>query len=145
MLVDNNSHEIFRSLLTDCWNRQGFKCPRYLTEYITQLLAARIDRPDWQPKSTYAEAYLKIRTPIQALELGNTCFFARSVFPEMGRRRGIPSEYFVELGQGCYGHVLSYNEQLPAVRQLYRAFEFVAEMTWTAVHSHGALREFWDL
>jgi hypothetical protein len=145
MLIDNSSLNLFRNLLKDCWERQGFNCPIYLTEYITMILATRIDQPNWQPHTTFAEQYLKIRTPIQALELGNTCFFARSVFPEMGSRRGISSEYYVELGQGCYGHVLSYNEQLPAIRTLHTNFEYCAEMTWTAVHSQGQFREFWDL
>ena len=97
----------------------------------------------WQPEPSYAEAYLKLKTPAQALELGDTCFFTRSVFPELMNRRGLSSDYFVQLGQGSYSFVLNYNE-LPHIRAIRDNFEFLAEVVHTAVRYHGHWRSMWE-
>ena len=133
-----------RTILMETWEQYGFECPVYVTEYITRILADKLDKNPWQPEPSYAERYMTLRTPTEALELGNTCFFTRSVFPDLGKRRGINASYYVQLGQGCYERVLSHST-IPAVQTLNQHFEYCAEMTWTAVHSKGGVREFWDL
>ena len=144
MQTNPTADQGLRSILEDCWARQGFDCPETVTAYITRILADKLDKNPWQPEPSYAERYMQLKTPTEALELGNTCFFTRSVFPELGQRRGISSSYYVSIGQGCYEHVLRYSPIEP-VKILKDHFEFCAEMTWTAVHSQGLLREFWDL
>lgn len=144
MLGNPTAIQGLKDILEECWHRQGFVCPPALTQYITQILADKLDKNPWQPEPSYAERYMQLKTPREALELGNTCFFTRSVFPTLGQRRGIASSYYVSIGQGCYDHVLRYS-QLEPVKILKDHFEYCAEMTWTAVHAHGELREFWDL
>ena len=118
--------------------------PDHVTQYIVRILADKLDKNPWQPQPSYAEQFMMLRTPAQALELGNTCFFTRSVFPDLGRRRGISSSYYVDIGQACYHRVLTWSA-VPAVQMLHDHFEWCAEMTHTAVHSQGAMRQFWDL
>lgn len=138
-----NTHREIHKILTDTWDRQGWSVPEPATEYICRVLVNRIEQPDWQPKPSYAERWMTLQTAEQALELGDTCFFARSVFPEYLERRGISSSYFVEMGQGCYDLVLR-RGRIPALNILRQHFEWLAEMTYTAVHSHGDFRSMWD-
>lgn len=136
--------EAMKSLLTETWSNHGFDCPAYVTDYIARILTANIDKNPWQPEPSYAERYMTIKTVTQALDLGDTCFFTRSVFPDLGKRRGILPSYYVQIGKGCYEHVLSYSS-IPAIVTINKHFEYCAEITWTAVHSKGGIREFWDL
>lgn len=133
-----------RDILEETWVQSGFAVPIYVTEYIARILADKLDKNPWQPEPSYAERYMTLKSPTEALALGNTCFFTRSVFPDLGRRRGINASYYVQIGQGCYDRVLSHTT-IPAIRVINQHFEYCAEMTWTAVHSKGGVREFWDL
>jgi len=133
-----------QAILTESWTRHGIDCPLYVKNYIARILAEKMDKNPWQPEPSYAEKFMTLRTPTEALELGNTCFFTRSVFPTIGERRGISSNYYVSIGQGCYEQVLKHSD-IPAVRTLYDHFEYCAEITWTAVYTQGGVREFWDL
>jgi len=143
-MTNPTAHNGLRDILTESWDQHGFTCPLLVREYIVKILAEKIDQNPWQPEPSYAERYMTLRTPSQALDLGNTCFFTRSVFPDIGTRRGIRATYYTDIGQGAYDFVLSYSA-IPAVRILRDHFEYCAEMTWTAVHSKDAIREFWDL
>ena len=134
----------FRDIMLETCQRQGWVIPQTLLDYTVKILADKLDKNPWQPEPSFAERYLTLKTPAQALELGNTCWFTRAVFPELMERRGISSSYFVQMGQGCYNIVLKHNEH-PAITQLNRYFEFTAEMTHTAVRHCNSLREMWDL
>ena len=132
-----------RRILTDTWDRQAWQVPDTVTDYATRILTERIDKPHWQPEPSYAERYMQLRSPQECLAFGDTCWFTRAVFPDCMNRRGISSSYFVELGQGCYAQVLrSYS--IPAVQMLKEHFEWTAEMTYTAIHSHSEFRSMWD-
>ena len=134
----------FRDILEETCTRQGWAIPKSTLDYTVKILADKLDKNPWQPEPSYAERYLTLRTPTEALELGNTCWFTRAVFPELMERRGIKSSYFVDMGQGCYSLVLKHTEH-PAVRTLYTHFEFTAEVAHTAVRNYGSFREMWDL
>ena len=143
-MLNNTAITGFRDILVETCTRQGWTIPQHTLDYTVKILADKLDKNPWQPEPSYAERYMTLRTPAEALELGNTCWFTRAVFPELMERRGLNPSYFVDMGQGCYSLVLKHTEH-PAVRTLHTHFEFTAEMTLTAVRHFGSLREMWNL
>jgi hypothetical protein len=134
-----------RTILTDTYELHGWSIPNYIVEYETEILADHISRPAWRPKESYAEQFFQIRTRRQALEFANTCFFTRSVFPELGERRGITSNYYVQLGQTSYDYVLdSSSVPSPTIQTMRDHFEFLAEAAYTAIRHYGDFRSMWD-
>lgn len=132
-----------KRILDQCNDQHGWLIPAMVIDYTSRILADKIDKNPWQPEPSYAERFMMIRTREQALELGNTCWFTRAVFPELMNRRGINSDYYVAIGRSCYERVLK-NGEVPAVRTLYTHFEFIAETAYTAIRHSGEFREMWD-
>lgn len=132
-----------RSILVETNERHGWLIPDYVTDYLARVLASKIDRNPWQPEPSYAERYMMLRTPAEALELANTCWFTRAVFPELKSRHGVQSSYYVQLGSSCYEMVLKHTD-MPAVRTLHKNFEFLAETAYTAIRCYGDFRSMWD-
>ena len=141
--TENMLHNEFEELYKDCLDRHGWTIPEATVNYIVALLAERVDRVPWEPEPSYAEQYLQIRTRQQALDLGNTCFWCRSVFPTYKSSRGYTPEYMALLGQSCYDRVLKEVEIQPLVH-LRDYWEFLAEVTYTAVWSQGGYRTMWQ-
>lgn len=133
----------FRNILTDTNELMGWRIPNYVIEYESRIFAAKLAQPNWQPEPSYAERYLMIRTSQQALDLANTCWFTRSVFPELGSRRGISESYYVQLGQSCYDRVLRDTDS-QTVETMRDHFEFLAEAAYTAIRHYGDFRSMWD-
>ena len=133
----------FRNILTDTNELMGWHIPDYVIEYESRIFAAKLEQPNWQPKPSYAERYLSIRTSQQALDLANTCWFTRSVFPELGSRRGISESYYVQLGQSCYDRVLRDTDS-QTVETMRDHFEFLAETAYTAIRHYGKFRSMWE-
>ena len=131
-----------RDILKETVEAHSWQIPEPVLEYTVRILADKVDKMPWQPEPSYAEAYLKLRTPSAALELGNTCFFTRSVFPELLERRGLQASYFVELGQGSYSIALKH-APMPHIQALRDNFEFLAEIVYTAVRMNGDFRSMW--
>lgn len=131
-----------RDILKETITEHGWHIPEPVFEYTVRILADKVDKMPWQPMPSYAEAYMKIKTPTEALELGNTCFFTRSVFPELLERRGLKDSYFVELGQGSYSIALQYTD-LPHIRVLRDNFEFLSEVVYTSIRLNGEFRSMW--
>jgi hypothetical protein len=144
MLINPQARQGFRDILEETCNRQGWTVPTDLVNYTVAILTDKLDKNPWQPEPSYAERYMTLRTAQEALELGNTCWFTRAVFPELLERRGIASAYFVDMGQGCYARFLA-SQYNPTVELLRNHFEFTAEIAHTAVRSFGYWREMWDL
>lgn len=142
MLADKNVKQLFGRLIKDCLEHQGWDWPKPVFDYTVQILTDKLDKNPWDPQPSYAEQYMTVRTLEQARLLGDTCFFARAVFPDYMQPRGISARYFVELGQGCYERVLREHE-VPVLREFSKNFEYLAEMTWTAVRSEGNFRSMW--
>ena len=140
-----NPHAVngLRTILVETYEQHGFDVPTVVVDYTARILADKIDKNPWQPEPSYAERYLTLKTAQEAIELGNTCWFTRAVFPELGERRGIKASYYVQLGQGCYERVLAVNPH-PAINILKQHFEWTAEMAHTAVRYYGKFRSMWD-
>lgn len=134
----------FRKIIEETLDRQGWDMPRTVQDYCAGILCDKLDKNPWDPQPSYAEQYMTVRTVEQARCLGDTCFFARALFPDYMNRRGINSTYFVQLGTGCYSRVLR-EYDVPAIQQLNDHFEYIAEMIWTAVRSEGNFRSMWQL
>lgn len=131
------------TIVTECLERQGWTMPDRVKTYCVRVLVKYIDRPDWQPQPSFAESLLTVRSVPAARELGDSCLFARSVFPSLLERRGLTSSYIVQIGQTAYDRVLDLGPE-PTTQCLRDNFEFLAEMLWTAVHSQGLFRSLWQ-
>ena len=136
--------QAFSDLLTETLDRQGWQIPRSLQQTMISILVDKIDRNPWQPEPSYAEQYLLARSPVALRSLGDTCWFTRAVFPELGTRRGITASYYTDLGQGCYSRLLHYTGPDTTLELMIRHFDFLAEVAWTVVHSQGRFREMWS-
>lgn len=133
----------FEDILTETLELQGWEIPNPVVEYTVRLLAEKIDQNPWQPQPSFAERYMTIRSVADAQLLGDTCFFTRALFPEIGIRRGINSSYYVDMGQGCYAYVIK-NKPNKALKQMHDHFEFLAEVVWTSIRAHGHFRSLWN-
>ena len=132
-----------RDILNETNDRHGWIIPDYVIDYEARVLASKIDRNPWQPEPSYAERFMTLRSAKEALELANTCWFTRAVFPELKRQHGINSTYYVQLGSSCLEMVLKHTD-MPAVRVLHKNFEFLAETAYTAIRCYGDFRSMWD-
>jgi len=111
---------------------------------MVSILVSKVDKTPWQPQPSYAEQYLTARTPSTLKWLGDTCWFTRAVFPQLGERRGISASYYTDLGQGCYSRLLQHTGPDVNLEMMIRHFDFLAEVAWTVIHSQGRFREMWD-
>lgn len=143
MLTNTFVAKEFNLILRECLERQGWTIPGPLADYATHILVEKIDKNPWAPEPSYAEAYLKTTDPLALVALGDTCWFTRAVFPELGERRGINSSYYVDLGTSCYARA---RRQIPntTLEQMAQHFEFLAEVAYTALWSRGEFRSMWE-
>ena len=114
----------------------GYELPEHLEAYVVMLLAHHVDRPDYLPEKSFAEAYLKLSRPadMSAKELGDTCLFVTGVFPTYGRKHGLNRRYFQDIGIGSYemvAEVMSPN----LFSQLATHFNFLSEFIDVTVNS----------
>lgn len=139
----NFAQKEFRKLMAECMERQGWQLPDETANYATGILVNKLDKNPWSPEPSYAEVYLKTNDPIALLALGDTCWFTRAVFPELGQRRGISSSYYVDLGTSCYARARR-SITNPTLVQMEQHFEFLAEVAYTAIWSKGDFRSMWE-
>ncbi|SVB17550.1 uncharacterized protein METZ01_LOCUS170404 [marine metagenome] len=97
----------FHSIVRETQEKIGYTLPVDLESYIIMLLSHHLDRPDFLPERSFAEAYFKVsrRRKTNAKELGDTCLFLTGVFPTYGRRRGISRRYYQHIGSSSYSIV----------------------------------------
>lgn len=141
--TSNFAYKEFHKLLTECLERQGWLLPKPTADYATQILVDKLDKNPWIPEPSYAEAYMTINTPLALVALGDTCWFTRAVFPELGERRGVNSSYYVDLGTSCYARARRQVSN-PTLCQMEQHFEFLAEVAHTAIWSKGDFRSMWE-
>jgi hypothetical protein len=135
--------QVLRTALIDTYRQHGWEIPNSVIDYESELFSLYIDKPDFEPKPSYAEQYMTMNTVSEARRLADCCFFTRSVFPDLKQHRGISSSYFVDMGQGCYDRV--YKETGYAVMLVMRDhFEFLAECAYTAIRMNGEFRSMWE-
>jgi hypothetical protein len=132
-----------RAILTETVTAHGWQIPQPVLEYTVRILAEKVDQVPFTPEPSYAERYMMIKTATEALELGNTCFFTRSVFPELLERRGLTSSYLVGLGQGSYTMALKHTN-MPHIRVMRDNFEFLSEVVYTSIRLNGEFRSMWE-
>lgn len=118
--------------------RSGYELPEHLESYVVMLLAYHIDRPDFLPENSFAEAYLKIKRPADytAKELGDTCLFVAGVFPLYGNKRGLNRKYYSSIGIGSYEMVAEVMHR-ELFSSLAKHFEFLSEFIELTVNQNS--------
>jgi len=91
---------VFYDLVQETQSATGYELPVDIESYIVMLLADKLDKPNFLPEETFAQSYLKLKTPYRytAKELGDCCLFVTSVFPEYG----ISVRYYSDIGKSSY-------------------------------------------
>jgi hypothetical protein len=94
----------FYDVVKETQAKTGYDLPEHLEAYVVMLLAHHIDRPDFLPENSFAQAYLRLKQPanLSAKELGDTCLFVTGVFPTYGAKHGLNRRYFQDIGIGSY-------------------------------------------
>jgi len=95
----------FFSVVREAQETSGYELPVHLEHYVVMVLAVHIDKPNWHPEQSFAEAYLKLNNRSNAKELGDTCLFVSGVFPNFGSRKGLSRSYFQNIGKTSYSQV----------------------------------------
>jgi hypothetical protein len=102
----------------------GYELPVDIEVYVSALLASFIDKPNFLPERSFAEAYalLNKRDYVSAKQLGDTCLFLSGVFPKYGSRYGLNKTYYSAIGSSSYSIL---HQEI--FRLLAKHFDFVAE------------------
>ena len=136
----NNCMDAYRTafyeVVKDTQYKTGLELPEQLEAYVVMLLAYNMDRPNFLPEDSFAEAYLRLQRPadMTAKELGDTCLFVSGVFPTYGTRRGMKRSYYQEIGIGSYAMVAEVmNRDL--FSQLAAHFHFLSDFIDLVTHS----------
>ena len=95
----------FFGIVREAQETTGYQLPVHLEHYVVMVLAIHIDKPNWQPEQSFAEAYLKLNNRSNAKELGDTCLFVSGVFPSFGSNKGLSRSYFQNIGKSSYGQL----------------------------------------
>jgi hypothetical protein len=120
--------DAFRSVVLETQAETGFELPEPVQAYVVMLLAYNMDRPDFLPERSFAEAYLKLRRPAgySAKELGDACLLVSGAFPSYGRKHGLDRTYYQDIGISSYDMVAeTLNGEL--FRTLSIRFVFVSD------------------
>lgn len=128
--------EVFYDIVQETQYRTGYDLPENIEAYVVMLLAYYIDRPNFLPENSFAEAYLKLRRPTNysAKELGDTCLFITGMFPTYGQKHGLNRKYYQDIGIGSYEMVAEImNGEL--FKTLATHFVFVSDFIEIIVHS----------
>jgi hypothetical protein len=94
----------FHGVVKETQATTGLELPENLEAYIVMLLANNMDKPDFLPERSFAEAYLKLRRPANynAKELGDACLFVSGAFPTYGQKYGLSKDYYQNIGISSY-------------------------------------------
>lgn len=127
--------DAFRNAVKETQADTGFDLPEHIECYVVMLLANNMDRPDFVPAQTLAQAYFKLEYPAgrSAKELGDTCLFISGVFPNYKKRSGLNRSYYNQIGSSSYDIASRYiHPELFGL--LASQFEFVAEFIEITTH-----------
>lgn len=126
----------FLGAVKETQDKTGYDLPEHIEAYVVMLLAQNMDRPEFLPEKSFAEAYLKLRKPANhsAKELGDACLFVSGVFPTYGSKHGLSRKYFQDIGSTSYEMVAEVlNGEL--FNTLATQFVFVSDFIEITVHS----------
>jgi len=133
----NDAYRIaFYDVVKETQADTGYDLPEHLEAYVVMLLAHHVDRPDYLPEKSFAEAYLSLQRPagLSAKELGDTCLFVTGVFPAYGRKHGLNRRYFQDIGIGSYEMVAEVMHP-DLFTQLATHFQFLSDFIEVTVNS----------
>lgn len=99
--------DAFRSVVKETQASTGLELPEAVEAYVVMLLAHNMERPNFLPEKSFAQAYIKLRRPADysAKELGDACLFVSGVFPQYGRKHGLNRRYYQDIGITSYDMV----------------------------------------
>jgi len=119
----------------------GYELPEDIEVYISALLASFIDKPNFLPERSFAEAYMILnrRDYMNAKQLGDTCLFLSGVFPKYGKRYGLNKTYYRKIGSNSYD-IASDMLQQEVLQKLARHFDFVANFIHMSTRAKPDLR-----
>ena len=118
--------------------KHGCELPEPIEAYIVMLLSNYVDKPNFLP-DTFATAFLQIKTPKAAKDLGDTCLFVAGVFPTIGERKGLKRRYYQDIGSSSYEMVAeAMHPELFTPLAIH--FEFLSNFIEVTVNSSKHLR-----
>ena len=106
--------QVFADCVRSTRLQTGIELPEHIEHYAVALLAVHVDRADFLPKQSFAEALYNIRNARTAKELGDTCLFVTGVFPSYGVNR----RYYTDIGRTAYSTI-----ELELFRDITHSFD----------------------
>jgi len=127
----------FYDIVCEAKETHGYELPVDLESYVVFLLASHIERPDFLPQSTFAEAYLKLKRPYtqNAKQLGDTCLFVTGVFPSYGQDKGLDITYYSNIGKSSYSMAKEYLN-IDLFESLSTHFDLLRTVIDTSINKH---------
>lgn len=129
--------DAFRSVVKQTQAETGYELPEAVEAYVVMLLAHNMERPNFLPEKSFAQAYMKLRRPADysAKELGDTCLFVSGVFPQYGRKHGLNRRYYQDIGISSYDMVSEvFNRSLFSTLSTH--FVFVSDFITVVTNSN---------
>jgi hypothetical protein len=93
--------QAFVQLATSAREETGIELPAHIEHYVVCLLAVHVDNVHFLPKQSFAHSLMRVRNSRNAKELGDTCLFVTSVFPEWG----VCERYYTDIGVTAYNSI----------------------------------------
>ena len=92
----------FHDIVKEASETTGYQLPLEIESYVVMLLADKIDKPNFLPKTTFAQELFGIQNNrLKGKELGDSALFLTGVFPEYCENK-VSVRYFVEIGSTSY-------------------------------------------
>jgi len=130
----DNYFNAFYDIVKETQETSGYSLPIDLESYIVMLLSHHIDKPNWLPEKSFAEAYLRLSDSKRpAKELGDACLFLTGVFPQYAQVRN-KRRYYQDIGASSY---VVAGELLPGdlFELLSTHFIFLSDFIELTIHS----------
>ena len=108
--------QVFADCVRNTRLQTGIELPEHIEHYAVALLAVHVDRADFLPRTTFAQALHNIRNARTAKELGDTCLFVTGVFPAYGVNR----RYYSDIGKTAYSTI-----ELELFRDITHSFDVI--------------------
>ncbi len=96
---------VFYNIIRETSDVHGYYLPEHIESYVVMLLSSYVEKPDFLPKTSFAEEYFSNNNVYSAKELGDACLFVTGVFPAYGRSKGLDVKYFSDIGKTSYSSI----------------------------------------
>jgi hypothetical protein len=93
--------QAFVRLASSAREETGIELPLHIEHYVVCLLAVHVDNTHFLPKQSFAHSLMRVHNSRTAKELGDTCLFVTSVFPEYG----VNERYYTDIGVTAYNSI----------------------------------------